>query len=635
MAPVFTSLLSGGLIAALLAGTAAPLAAQDLAHMPQQSVLDGPAPVRQTAPVPTVSHPVVQPIPAQSENGGVAAGGSQALNAALARLARDPRNVEALLDAGTAAMALGDMDAALGFLRRADEVAPGNGQVKAQMGKALVRAKDPLGAIRAFDEAQRGGANPAEFAADRGLALDLVGDNFLAQQYYRQSLARSSDAEVTRRLALSLAISGNRNEAEKVLAPQLAGSDRAAWRVRTFILAISGNADQAVTVANASMPPQLAAGIAPYLRYLPRLTAAQQAAAANFGRFPRAADIGRDDPQIMAYALAHPRPPRIEPQAAPVALASAAGRKERGGRDRLARAKAAEEQRLAMASTQVPTPPPAPVAMPVAPSPVGQPPVSQPVPSQAGPAPVPVPAPAVPVQVAEATPPPRGPTFVSQPVIQAIPASSVPVSNVAASPIAVPAGAGANGGAVAEGEASPSPDAFATLFAGFSAPAEERERPVAAVDLAAVAAAHAKAAAEARKEAQAKKLADAKKAAAERKALAEKKAADAQKAEEARKAKEEARRLAANPARTWVQVLTGGNRAKMGKEWAGLQARASELRGRKAYVTSWNRVYRLVTGPFPSNAAAQEFVAKLKHSNVSAFQFDSPAGQVMDGVSGK
>lgn len=633
MAPVFTSLLSGGLIAALLAGTAAPLAAQDLAHMPQQSVLDGPAPVRQTAPVPTVSRPVVQPVPAQSESGGAAAGGSQALNAALARLARDPRNVEALLDAGTAAMALGDMDAALGFLRRADEIAPGNGQVKAQMGKALVRAKDPLGAIRAFDEAQRGGANPADFAADRGLALDLVGDNFLAQQYYRQSLARSNDAEVTRRLALSLAISGNRNEAEKVLAPQLAGSDRAAWRVRTFILAISGNADQAVTVANASMPPQLAAGIAPYLRYLPRLTAAQQAAAANFGRFPRAADIGRDDPQIMAYALAHPRPPRIEQQAAPVALA-AAGRKERGARDRLARAKAAEEQRLAMARTQVPTPPPAPVSQPALQQPVSP----SVVPAQAAPAsvPAPVPAPvsAAPTQIAAATVAPRGPTFVSQPVIQAIPAP-VPASTMAPSPVAAPADAGANGGTAAEAEASPSPDGFAALFAGFSAPAEERERPVAAVDLAAVAAAHAKAAAEARKEAQAKKLADAKKAAAERKALAEKKAADAKKAEEARKAKEEARRLAANPARTWVQVLTGGDRAKMGKEWAGLQAKASELRGRKAYVTSWNRVYRLVTGPFPSNAAAQEFVAKLRHSNVSAFQFDSPAGQVMDGVSGK
>jgi hypothetical protein len=164
---------------------------------------------------------------------------------------------------------------------------------------------------------------------------------------------------------------------------------------------------------------------------------------------------------------------------------------------------------------------------------------------------------------------------------------------------------------------APSPDGFASLFAGFTAPAEEQQRPTVAVDLAAVQAANERAAAEkaaieARQAAQAKKLADARKAAADRKAAAEKKLADAKKAEEARKAKEEARRLAANPARTWVQVLTGGNRAKMGKEWAGLQAKAPELRGRKAYVTPWNRVYRLVTGPFPSDAAAQEFVAKLK-----------------------
>jgi hypothetical protein len=74
-------------------------------------------------------------------------------------------------------------------------------------------------------------------------------------------------------------------------------------------------------------------------------------------------------------------------------------------------------------------------------------------------------------------------------------------------------------------------------------------------------------------------------------------------------------------------VLTGGDRAKMGKEWAGLQAKASELRGRKAYVTPWNRVYRLVTGPFPSDAAAQEFVAKLRH-RCGRLPVRQPGGQV-------
>lgn len=664
------------LVVALLISAPAPLLAQDLSQMPQQSVLDNPgsrtvrtvprAMTAQPAPYPMVSNPVVQPLPTVSRPvvqpvpaGNASAGESQGLNAALVRLAQDPRNPEALLDAGNAAMALGDIDAALGFLRRAADVQPGNGRINAQLGKALLRHNEPLPAIRAFDQAERSGADLAAMAGDRGLAHDLVGDNAMAQRYYQQALARAPDAEVTRRLALSLAIGGNRAEAEKVLAPQIAQSDRAAWRVRTFILAIAGQPDEAVAVANSSMPPQLAAGIAPYLRYLTRLTPAQQAAAANFGRFPRAADIGRDDPQIVEYAQSHPRQaPVVLAQAQPATLpataqpASGPARRDRRGRVTPAPALAAPAA-VAPATASPPTqlaqatpapgfratpgpiadtvprpaayPPATPTATTLAPAPAPAI-VLPPVPQAATPVPAPQPAPsltppqqAVPVQVAQAAP-----QVQPAPQPQAVP-QSAPQAAPPAPQAAPPA---------------PSPDGFAALFAGFAAPAEEQQRPTVAVDLAAIQAANEraaaeKAAAEARQAAQAKKLADAKKAAADRKAAAEKKLADAKKAEDARKAKEEAKRLAANPARTWVQVLTGGNRAKMAKEWAGLQAKAPELHGRKAYVTSWNRVYRLVTGPFPSDAAAQEFVAKLKAKGLGAFQFDSPAGQAMDGVSAK
>ncbi|WP_333837071.1 SPOR domain-containing protein [Novosphingobium sp.] len=636
--------------------------AQGLSGLPSQSVMDAPGtpratpypaqnparsvpvyPANPTYPaqaVPTVSRPVVQPLPSAGT-----ANASQALNAALGRLAREPGSVDALVDAGDAAMALGDMDAAMGFFRRAADIAPTNGKVQAQIGRAMVRANDPLAAIRAFDLAERAGADMSAVAADRGLAHDLAGDFTGAQGYYRQALARGYDAEVTRKLALSLAIGGDRAAAEQVLQPQLSTSDRAAWRVKTFILAIAGNNEEAISVANSSMPPQLAAGIAPYLRYMTRLTPAQQAAAANFGRFPRAADIGRDEPQIAQYAAAHPRPTRVQvAQAAPVATPVANARRGRGGR-------------AARATTPI-----APAAAPpvlVAPPP----PASQ-----------------APTILAARTPQPApGPSFTSNPVVQAVPqpapqpmatpavttASSgtatvvlPPVGQGASQPmqsVPVPAQASvptqapvptqaatqpAPPTAMASNAAAPTPDAFAALFAGFSAPAEEQQRPVVAVDLAAVAAANQRAAAEraaleAKKAAEAKKLADAKKAIADRKAAAEKKLADAKKAEDARKAKEEAKRLAANPSRTWVQVLTGGDRAKMGKEWAKLQASSADLRGRRAYVTPWNRVYRLVTGPFPSDAAAQAFVAKLKGSGVSAFQFDSPAGQAMDGVAAK
>ena len=58
---------------------------------------------------------------------------------------------------------------------------------------------------------------------------------------------------------------------------------------------------RAKAIADAVMPRTLAQRITPYLEFMPRLTAAQQAAAANLGIFPRAADIGRDSPALLAY----------------------------------------------------------------------------------------------------------------------------------------------------------------------------------------------------------------------------------------------------------------------------------------------------------------------------------------------
>ncbi|MFV1338335.1 hypothetical protein, partial [Klebsiella pneumoniae] len=106
------------------------------------------------------------------------------------------------------------------------------------LARAQLRNDDPVGALRWFDEAERAGADQADMALDRGLALDLVGDSVAAQRQYQLVLARGPDAEATRRYALSLAIGGDRRTADVVLAPLLQTQERAAWRVRTFILAI-------------------------------------------------------------------------------------------------------------------------------------------------------------------------------------------------------------------------------------------------------------------------------------------------------------------------------------------------------------------------------------------------------------
>jgi len=241
------------------------------------------------------------------------------LNAALARLGRDPRDVVALIDAGNAALATHDIDAAIGFFKRADQVSPRNPRVLSGLASATLQNDDPVGAIAIFDQAQAAGAHDAAMMADQGLAHDLVGDNLRAQQLYHEALKRSTDPETQRRLALSQVIAGDAVSAEVTLRPLLQAQDRAGWRTRAFVFAISGEVDQATTVAKTLLPPDLAAAIVPYFRYMPQLTRAQQAAAANLGVFPRASDIGHDDPRVVQYlaSAGGPAPTAVDRALAP------------------------------------------------------------------------------------------------------------------------------------------------------------------------------------------------------------------------------------------------------------------------------------------------------------------------------
>ncbi|WP_123640017.1 tetratricopeptide repeat protein [Tsuneonella flava] len=255
-----------------------------------------------SAPAAAQSHAVVQPLPP-------AATGD--LTDALARLARNGSDFNALIDAGNASLELDDIDAAVGFFGRADELRPGDARVKAGLATAALRSDRPLDAITQFDQAVSAGVDPVSVASDRGLAYDLVGDNASAQAQYRLALSRRADDDTIRRLALSLAISGDKDGFEKTLLPLLQKRDFGAYRVRAMGLAILGRKDEATSIAEAVMPRDLAAQMLPYLDYMPRLTRAQQAAAANLGKFPRAAQIGRDDPRFAQYS-----PPASQPKVA-------------------------------------------------------------------------------------------------------------------------------------------------------------------------------------------------------------------------------------------------------------------------------------------------------------------------------
>jgi len=221
--------------------------------------------------------------------------------AALARyvrtLASDPKDFGALIGAGKSALELGDNQAAAGFFARADEVNPRSPMPQAGMGAVSVATGEPKAALPYFTRAQQLGAPVAMWGVDRGLAYDLLGRQREAQADYRAALAGPDSEEARRRLALSLAISGNKAEALEALAPLAAKRDASTNRVRAFVLALTGDSNAAMVSIDAAMPGSWVR-VAPFLQKLPGLQPGQKAAAVNLGIFP---DAGNP-----AYAYSEP-----------------------------------------------------------------------------------------------------------------------------------------------------------------------------------------------------------------------------------------------------------------------------------------------------------------------------------------
>ncbi|MEM1051704.1 MAG: tetratricopeptide repeat protein [Pseudomonadota bacterium] len=262
----------------------------------------------------STSREVVQPLPSQQV---------QRLNRALLELARRPRSVVALLEAGDASLAVDDLDAAIGFYGSAAELDPSDARIKLGLAQVYLRSGRPVEALPLLEQAQVAGAELRDVLSARALAYDLVGDQEAAQTDYASAIELSpQDDEIRRRLAISHAISGNTGAFQETLAPLLEARDVAAFRARAFGLAILGEQERAEGIVNTVMPPDLSARINPYLAYMPRLTPAQQAAAANLGIFPRAADIGREDPRIARFAREGASGARLEPAGEPLGTPS-------------------------------------------------------------------------------------------------------------------------------------------------------------------------------------------------------------------------------------------------------------------------------------------------------------------------
>lgn len=267
-------------------------------------------PVASAAAQQTVSQPVVQSLPSPEV---------QRLNRALVALAKAPRDRDALIEAGQASLGVEDLEAAIGFFGRAAEVDPGHPGVTQGLASVYLRAGRAGEALVQFDRALAAGVDERAVLSDRALTLDLVGEQAEAQAGYARALELDpANDEARRRLALSHAISGNRARFEDTLRPLLDRRDMAAQRTRAFGLAILGDSARATAIVEQVMPRDLATRLVPYLAYMPRLTKPQQAAAANLGLFPRAADIGRDDPRLARFAAEERADARLAPSGPPL-----------------------------------------------------------------------------------------------------------------------------------------------------------------------------------------------------------------------------------------------------------------------------------------------------------------------------
>ena len=381
----------------------------------------------------SVTAPVAAQIPQATPGTGFGSAGvyredpATALGRYLRVITANPRNLDALTGAGRAALQVGDAQAAIGFYARAEQISPRNGRVKAGLGSALVLLNQEQAALRYFDDATNLGIAEADIASDRGLAHDLRGSSKRAQRDYAIALKRGPDDETTRRMALSMAISGERDAALALLDPLLRRQDTAAWRARAFILAMTGDTAGANRAAESVMPASLAAGFAPFFRKLPSLRPGEKAAAVHFGLFPGEARPMRIDDLFnqaeVAARVALENSPRSATDAGIVD-------RSQGAFGRIAAPSAADgegqlaanltprvpEQRLAAVSTPRFNAPNVATSRAVTP-PV----VRQPVASTSGPA-------LRPVTIAPTPAPVPAPVRVSNPIPSTVPQQSPPAS---------------------------------------------------------------------------------------------------------------------------------------------------------------------------------------------------------------
>ena len=543
---------------------------------------------------------------------------SSSLSTAMSTLAAEPRNLDALIAAGEAALKLEDPRAALGFFGRADDVSSNNGRVKAGLGRSMLALGQVGDGLRLMEQAVSLGYTDAALLSDRGLARDLTGNQAGAQQDYLAAMKLDPKNDtLTRRYAVSLGISGQVDLAEKAIEPLLYKNDRAAWRDRAFILAMNGRSQEALTITDKVMPKALADAIKPYMERMGMLTPGQRAAAVHLGQFPE----GLVNVRIASTAVPA-RPPAVAAAAKPVEAKS----RKNDKKDRKKSSRQAKADSSTRASTQAgagaslaavrPAPAPPPYAASQGNAPAQAPARTETKPSGAY----------EPVRIATtpSSSASSSSTSASRPV-QGPPAPSgaAPASAARASsqPPAQPATPAANRAPAGAAAAAPgeSTRTLADIMADIKVPASERKNDVVPVNLAEIAAKQA-AERKAREAAEAK----ARKEEARRKAEAEARA----------KAAAEKKRLADNPERYWVQIGAGRNTDALSFTLRRMKRSYSVLAKQDGWWADYGRTKRLVVGPFRSYERAKVVENDLNKAGSDALVWHSDAGEEVHRIDG-
>jgi tetratricopeptide (TPR) repeat protein len=621
-----------------------------------------------------------------------------ALSRHLKTLAESPRNLGALTGAAKAALDLGDAQAAATFYARAEEIAPRDGRIKAGLGSAFLAMEQVQPALKFFEDARALGAPEGEYAADRGLAHDLIGNPAQAQRDYALAMRGNDNDEVRRRMALSKAISGDRAGALAVIDDQLRRQDRAAWRVRAFVLALTGDANGATEAVRAVMPAQ-AAAMQPFLTRLPTLRPADRAAAVHFGHFPTDASPMQVAEAPQRYASVSPALPRVVAPAAatsttalrrdPAPLNSAASRARdpapqpakparQGSNDpalsyneerALLRGSGMVRRRGVSGPAEAPLKPSSasqpvrvaaaePLAAPPAQRNSSLMPAGEPLP-QAGAAsqgPVVTPPSASPLRVADAgavSRPVQGPPADAGAVARAVTASvpqSGPVNILPPALASAPAAASAAAGAAADAgiemtSLPPSSIAPAPASAGTDAPPPINSGIAAVAPLSATAATSASPPSEIAPSIAGAGLASLR---ATIEALPDEEAkeqpkppvklAKAEPRPEPKKvaeSKKDAAPDAGSPSRHWVQIASASDALAAG-EYRRLRGKAPKLLADKSgWKASFRSTNRVLVGPFKDQKEAQELVNALAKANIDAVPWKSADGQEIVKLPGK